>query len=89
MPLEDFEVREALGKGSFGSVSKCVRKTDQEVYAIKQVKHGLFRLKSRSSKKKINRMQSIRLDSLLLYPVPMWWATRRPSMTKNHKIYAS
>lgn len=71
MPLEDFEVKEALGKGSFGSVNKCVRKTDQEVYAIKQVKNSLFRSKYRSSKKKINRMPSIRFVSLLLSPAHM------------------
>lgn len=37
MPLEDFEVKEQLGKGSFGSVFKAIRKSDGEVYAIKQV----------------------------------------------------
>lgn len=28
MPMEDFEVQEDLGKGSFGSVVKVVRKSD-------------------------------------------------------------
>lgn len=28
MPMEDFEVKEDLGKGSFGSVVKVVRKSD-------------------------------------------------------------
>jgi serine/threonine protein kinase len=37
MPLEDFELKESLGKGSFGCVSKCVRKSDEEIYAMKQV----------------------------------------------------
>ena len=37
MPIEDFEIKEGLGKGSFGSVCKCVRKSDGEVYAMKQV----------------------------------------------------
>lgn len=37
MPLEDFELKESLGKGSFGCVNKCIRKSDQQVYAIKQV----------------------------------------------------
>lgn len=43
MPIEDFELKEALGKGSFGSVCKCVRKSDGEVYAMKQVSHSPFR----------------------------------------------
>lgn len=37
MPLEDFELKESLGKGSFGSVVKCIRISDQQVYAMKQV----------------------------------------------------
>lgn len=37
MPMEDFEVKEDLGKGSFGSVVKVVRKSDGAVYAMKQV----------------------------------------------------
>jgi hypothetical protein len=28
MPLEDFEITGDLGKGSFGSVVKCVRRSD-------------------------------------------------------------
>lgn len=38
MPIEDFDLKEALGKGSFGWVCKCVRKSDGEVYAMKQVR---------------------------------------------------
>lgn len=38
MPIEDFDLKEALGKGSFGCVCKCVRKSDGEVYAMKQVR---------------------------------------------------
>jgi serine/threonine protein kinase len=37
MPMEDFEVKEDLGKGSFGCVVKVIRKSDGEVYAMKQV----------------------------------------------------
>lgn len=37
MPKEDFEIKGALGKGSFGSVVKAVRISDQQIYAIKQV----------------------------------------------------
>lgn len=28
MPLEDFEITGDLGKGSFGSVVKCIRRSD-------------------------------------------------------------
>ena len=38
--MEDFEIREELGKGSFGLVAKVVRKSDGEVYAMKQVTFG-------------------------------------------------
>jgi len=45
MPIEDFDIKENLGKGSFGTVAKCVRKSDQEVYAMKTVIQNLYRLK--------------------------------------------
>ncbi len=38
MPLEEFEIAGDLGKGSFGCVVKCIRKSDREVYAMKQIK---------------------------------------------------
>lgn len=44
MPMEDFEIQEDLGKGSFGCVVKVVRKSDGEVYAMKQVSFLLPRL---------------------------------------------
>lgn len=37
MSMEDFSIIEPLGKGSFGSVIKVVRKSNGQVYAIKQV----------------------------------------------------
>lgn len=40
MPLSDFRVVEALGKGSFASVYKVMRKSDNKVYALKRVKIG-------------------------------------------------
>jgi NIMA (never in mitosis gene a)-related kinase 1/4/5 len=40
MPLSDFRVVESLGKGSFASVYKVMRKSDNKVYALKRVKIG-------------------------------------------------
>ena len=38
MSYASFRVVEALGKGSFASVYKVQRKTDQKIYALKRVK---------------------------------------------------
>ena len=45
MPIEDFDIKEALGKGSFGTVTKCIRKSDGQVYAMKTVIYIPFRSK--------------------------------------------
>ena len=58
MPIEDFDLKESLGKGSFGSVCKCTRKSDGKVYAMKQVNSFLSRSKYINSNKKINKMHS-------------------------------
>ena len=42
MPLEDFDIVGDLGKGSFGSVVKCIRRLEGEVYAMKQVNYLLM-----------------------------------------------
>jgi NIMA (never in mitosis gene a)-related kinase len=38
MSFKDFRVLESLGKGSFASVYKVIRKSDNKVYALKRVK---------------------------------------------------
>ena len=40
MPISDFRVVESIGKGSFASVYKVVRKSDNKLYALKRVKIG-------------------------------------------------
>jgi NIMA (never in mitosis gene a)-related kinase len=52
MPLEDFEITGDLGKGSFGSVVKCIRRSDGEVYAMKQVLFTLTQIKLQKLKEK-------------------------------------
>jgi NIMA (never in mitosis gene a)-related kinase len=38
MSFKDFKVMETIGKGSFASVYKVVRKSDNKIYALKRVK---------------------------------------------------
>jgi NIMA (never in mitosis gene a)-related kinase len=38
MSFKDFKILETIGKGSFASVYKVIRKSDQKVYALKKVK---------------------------------------------------
>ena len=89
MPIEDFELKESLGKGSFGSVCKCVRKSDGEVYAMKQVFIFSPRLNFKSLKRRIKKMPLMK--SAFLHPLsrPLWLATKKLSMMKNHKCSVS
>ena len=71
MPIEDFDIKEDLGKGSFGQVVKVIRKSDGEVYAMKQVLSTISRSRSRDSRKRIKRMRSIKSDSSHPSTIPM------------------
>jgi serine/threonine protein kinase len=37
MSLSEFKITKFLGKGSFGTVHKVIRKTDNKEYALKEV----------------------------------------------------
>lgn len=52
MPIEDFEITGDLGKGSFGSVVKCTRRSDGQVYAMKQVIYFVIQIKLQKLKEK-------------------------------------
>ena len=62
MPMEDFEIQDDLGKGSFGSVVKVIRKSDGVVYAMKQVILLIVRSNFKDSNKKIKKMHLIKFD---------------------------
>ena len=53
--LSDFDLQNCLGKGSFGTVAKCVRLSDNEVYAMKQIK--IEKLKEKDKKNALNEIR--------------------------------
>ena len=63
MSLNDFEFRENLGKGSFGSVYIVKRKENQKIYAMKCV-----RLTNLGEKEKQNSFNEVRLLASLSHP---------------------
>ena len=91
MGLEDFEITGDLGKGSFGSVVRCIRRSDGEIYAMKQVLFQFIQLRSncKNSRIKIKTTRLIKLDFLPLYRVNTLLTTRKHSTTSPPKSYAS
>ena len=63
MSLNDFEFRENLGKGSFGSVYIVKRKENQKIYAMKCV-----RLTNLGEKEKQNSFNEVRLLASFSHP---------------------
>ena len=63
MSLNDFEFRENLGKGAFGSVCIVKRKENKKIYAMKRVK-----LINLSEKEKENSFNEVRLLASLNHP---------------------
>jgi NIMA (never in mitosis gene a)-related kinase len=49
MSLQDFEIYEKLGEGAFSSVFRVVRRSDQQVYALKKVKFAPLKEKEREN----------------------------------------
>lgn len=56
MSLKDFEILELLGDGSYSKVYRVLRKHDQKVYALKQVK-----LQTLNKKEKENALNEVRI----------------------------
>lgn len=61
--INDFEIKQKLGEGSYSQVYKVVRKSDQAVYAMKKVK--LFDLKE---KEKENALNEVRILASFNHP---------------------
>ena len=36
--MDDFQIVNLIGKGTFGSVYKCINKSDNKTYAVKKIK---------------------------------------------------
>lgn len=54
--LKDFKIEKKLGEGAFGTVYKTTRLSDQQVYAIKQVK-----ISNLNDRDKMNALNEVRI----------------------------
>lgn len=49
MSLKDFEIYDKLGEGAFSTVYRVLRKSDQQIYALKKVRFGPLKGKEREN----------------------------------------
>jgi len=63
MSLSQFEVLGKLGEGAFATVFKVLRKSDNEIYAMKKVKFGPL-----SAKEKENALNEVRIMASFEHP---------------------
>lgn len=70
--LQDYEITEVIGKGSYGSVKKARRKSDQFVCCIKEVQLG--NLRQRELEEVINEVRAHPPNG----PADPWWEPANP-----------
>ena len=63
MSISNFEILSELGKGAFSSVYKVIRKSDQQIYALKKVK-----LAALKQKEKENSVNEVRILASVTHP---------------------
>ena len=63
MSISDFEILSKLGEGSFSGVFKVIRKSDNQIYALKQVK-----LRTLKQKEKENSLNEVRILASFNHP---------------------
>ena len=63
MSINDFDIIEKLGKGTFSEVFKVKRKTDDKIYALKKVSLGPLSVKERK-----NALNEVRLLASIAHP---------------------
>lgn len=63
MSLHNFELHEKLGEGAFSTVYRVLRKSDQQVYALKKVRFGPLKGKERE-----NAINEVRILASVNHP---------------------